>query len=191
MANDSPNQTGRADGNTWYGGGNMPPFQEFGPSAGPDARARFGQGSAGGTPLMGQWPRLSSNEPLLAGLAHLSSFFAPLIVPLLIWLLTPSTMPYASRQGKQAFFFHLLFSAVAGVLALLLFVSFLFLGAFSFAATSDVNSLPGVFLIYPIWFFVFFGVILTVSLVSQGFSIYAAVQTFQGKPFSYPLLGRL
>lgn len=191
MANGDPTQTGRAGEHTRYGGGNMPPFQEYGPATGPGAG--FGQGRAGGMPQMGQWLRSSSNEPLLAGLAHLSSFFAPLIVPLLIWLLTPATMPYASRQGKQAFFFHLIFSALAGVLALLLFVSFFFLGAFSLTAISSdgTNSLPGAFLVYPIWFFVFFGLILTISLVGQGFAIYAAIQTFQGKPFSYPFLGRL
>ncbi len=192
MANGDPTQAGNAGEHTWYGGGNMPPIQEFGPATGPGAG--FNQGRAGGMPLMGQAQGLfSNNETLLAGIAHLSSFFAPLIVPLLIWLLTTNTMPYASRQGKQAFFFHLLFSAVTGVLALLLFASFLFLGVFSFAAASPdgSGSLPSAFLVYPLWFFVFFGVILALTLVGQGFAIYAAVQTFQGKPFSYPFLGRL
>jgi uncharacterized Tic20 family protein len=141
----------------------------------------------------GQPAGLSSNEMLLAGFAHLSSFFAPLIFPLCIWLLVRDTMPYASRQGKQAFFFHLMFNAIVWAAALIFFITFFFLGLFSHLAAPPDGSgtLPGLLVFYPLWFFLFFGVVLIASLGGQVFSIYAAVQTFQGKPFSYPFLKRL
>src|SRR5215472_12614903 len=53
----------------------------------------------------------SKNETGVAGLAHLSSFFAPLVVPLIIWLVVRDSMPYAARQAKQALFFHLIMGA--------------------------------------------------------------------------------
>jgi uncharacterized Tic20 family protein len=134
----------------------------------------------------------SSNETLLAGLAHLSVFVAPIVAPLLIWLLTRDSMPYASRQGKQAFIFHLAISIIASVVAMILFAIFFF-GIFgSLAAAQQTNGESiGALAAFPIWFFLFFGAIAILGFISWGFSIYGAVQAFQGKPFSYLFMQRL
>jgi uncharacterized Tic20 family protein len=188
MAAGQPNQPGAPGGHTWYGGGNPPPNPTFGQPPGWGAAPGVG----GGFAPQGQPNRPSSNENIIAGIAHLSSFFAPLIAPLLIWLLVRDSMPYASRQGKQAFFFHIIISVITGVGALLFVFAFFFLGTFgALAASSNSGAAPGALLAFPLWFLLFFGVILALTLVSQGFAIYAAIQTFQGKPFSYPFLSRL
>jgi uncharacterized Tic20 family protein len=133
-------------------------------------------------------PVASQSDNVLAGLAHLSVFFAPLILPLVVWLAMRNSSPYASRQGKQAFFFHLIFTAL-GIATLILF----YVGFFSLVITSTsdsgVSDLGGFSpLLLILGFYAVFGIL---SLVQIIFSIIGAVQAFQGKPFHYPLLGRL
>lgn len=154
----------------------------------------FGAANSGGYPPPARPPfpppvRSSNNETVVAGIAHLSSFFAPLICPLIIWLVVRDSMPYASRQGKQAFFFHLIMSVLGTVVGLFLF--FIFTTTFFAAASQAGAGNEGSSFAFPIWFFALFACIGLISLVGQGFSIYGAVQAFQGKDFSYPLLGRL
>jgi uncharacterized Tic20 family protein len=142
-----------------------------------------------GYPPYGYAPQAASNsDNVLAGLAHLSVFFAPLILPLVVWLAMRNTSPYASRQGKQAFFFHLFFTTLGFVSFILLYAGFFSLafsasssdGAFDFTSYSPFLLILG--------FYAVFGIL---SLVQIIFSIIGAVQAFQGKPFHYPLLGWL
>ncbi len=131
-------------------------------------------------------PRSDSNETVLAGIAHLSIFFGGLIVPLIIWLVTRESSPYASRQGKQAFFFHLGLVIVTFVVLAIWFALFIGLGiatANSDSAGLAGASFAGVFLIWGVLFVIYIGAIVL--------GVIGAVQAFQGKPFHYPLLGRL
>jgi uncharacterized Tic20 family protein len=138
-------------------------------------------------------PQTASNsDNVLAGLAHLSVFFAPIILPLIVWLAMRASSPYASRQGKQAFFFHLFFSALFFILVIGL--QFGMLGLFSSFASfsSDGGSSSDLFLPASLLaFFAVWIVLLVGSLVQIIFSVIGAVQAFQGKPFHYPLLGWL
>ncbi len=170
MANNQNTQYGSAGPHTTYG--SPPPL---------------GAATPGGAPLPPA--RSSNNETVVAGIAHLSSFFAPLVVPLIIWLVTRDSMPYASRQGKQAFFFHLLISALGLVVAFVLFFSFVttLFAATSQAITSETAPSTG----FPAWFFALLTFAIIIGLSGQVLSIYGAVQAFQGKDFSYPLLGWL
>jgi uncharacterized Tic20 family protein len=134
-------------------------------------------------------PQTASNsDNVLAGLAHLSVFFAPIILPLIVWLAMRNSSPYASRQGKQAFFFHLFFSALSFVTLILLYVGFfsVALTSTSGSGLSDFGGFSPLLLILA-----FYAVIGVLSLVQIIFSIIGAVQAFQGKPFHYPLLGWL
>ncbi len=130
-----------------------------------------------------------NNETVLAGIAHLSIFFAPLITPLIIWLVTANTMPYASRQGKQAFVFHVVVTAVELVAVFVLFIGFfLTMAATISSSTSNPAASSGGFFFFP---FLIWLLILPISIISIVLGIYAAIQTFQGKPYHYPLLGWL
>ena len=124
---------------------------------------------------------------MLAGICHLSVFFAPVILPLIIWLAMRQSQPYASKQAKQAFFFHLGFTVltVLGVIGAQVFVfsTMVAAGAVSQDPTAPLAVLPLVFLVY--------GVIFLVGIVDVVLSVIGAVQAFQGKPFHYPLLGGL
>src|SRR6185312_6842858 len=85
----------------------------------PDAQPPYGY-----PPYGYALPRPTNSDNVLAGLAHLSVFFAPIILPLIVWLAMRNSSPYASRQGKQAFFFHLFFSALTFVTLILFYLGF-------------------------------------------------------------------
>lgn len=129
---------------------------------------------------------IPDSERILAGFCHLSVFFAPLILPLVVWLAAKNSSPYASHQGKQAFFFHLIYGVVGVVIAVVIFFT-VFAGLFgavgprSDPGPASVGAFAGLFLLW--------GLIAVLSLFDIGFSIYGAVQAFQGRPFHYPLLG--
>ena len=143
-----------------------------------------------GTPTPSNIPPANSLAPRakqetgIAGIAHLSSFFAPLVVPLIIWLVVHESMPYAARQAKQAFFFHLTMVVLGVVSAMVLWffwVSTLF-ATVSQAITSNVPIPPSP----PAWLYALFTFVIIIGLTGQALSIYGAVQAFQSKGFSYP-----
>jgi uncharacterized Tic20 family protein len=129
---------------------------------------------------------IPDSERILAGFCHLSVFFAPLIMPFVVWLAAKNSSPYASHQGKQAFFFHLIYGVLGAVVGMVIFFT-VFAGFFgALTRSSNPGSAPfGAFAgLFLIW-----GLIAVISLVEIGFGIYGAVQAFQGRPFHYPLLG--
>jgi uncharacterized Tic20 family protein len=122
-------------------------------------------------------PRLP--ELFLAAGAHLSSFVAPFLAPLIIWLITIKWLPYVSRHARQALVSHLLTwvtIAVLGVLALGVF--FLLLGG-----TLTVPPAGGA--VQVAYFIIIVLLLLAALLVWVGgqiSSVYGAIRAIQGKP---------
>ena len=56
------------------------------------------------------------HERLVAGVAHLSVLFFPLVLPLILWGAYAHRSPYAARQARQAFLFHLGILVVDGLI---------------------------------------------------------------------------
>ena len=136
----------------------------------------------------------SESDRTLAGIAHLSVLFAPVILPLIFWLAMRESHPYASQQSKQAFWFHLILggiSFVAGITLYFAFLSTLFATTSSFDPTSTTPPDPTSALASFGILLLFYVVIGVVGLFDIIFSIIGAVKGFQGKPFHYPLLGWL
>ncbi|MEO7002482.1 MAG: DUF4870 domain-containing protein [Ktedonobacterales bacterium] len=138
-------------------------------------------------------PPPDNNENVLAGVSHLSIFFGALIVPLIIWLTTLHTSPYASRQAKQAFFFHLGYTVIQTIVAVIGY-SFFFVSMMSTAAVSPTDSGAAPSFAFGVGFIVF--LIMMLLLVGIGitaivYGVYGAVQAFNGKPFHYPFLARI
>lgn len=129
---------------------------------------------------------VSREQALLACIAHLSIFFAPFIVPLIIWLALQPTTPYVAYQAKQAFVFHFA-SAVLTCGLFVVLVAVFFGSLLGSAVAGDVR------VVVPALFAVPLLIILGVAIGAfvLGYSVYAAVQTFHGRPFHYPLLGWL
>jgi uncharacterized Tic20 family protein len=146
-----------------------------------------------------------SSQKVIAGIAHLSIFFLPFVLPLVLWLALKDNMPYASQQSKQAFWYHVMVSvgslAFFAVLALLVLVATLVAGALGIAgAAASANGgsplplLPfaGVGGVVGVLFLVLFWIgTLALSISSIVLAIMGAIQAFEGKPFHYPFLGRI
>jgi len=165
------------------------------PSGPPPGYAGYPPPGSAYAPYMGHagYPPSSpqqNNENVLAGIAHLSIFFAPLITPLIIWLATSNTMPYASRQGKQAFIFHVAITIVEIIAFFVTFLGYFLILSLTVTASADTSNpapFAGGFFFLPFLFPIIF---LPLSIGSIVLGVYAAVQTFQGRPYHYPLLGR-
>ena len=127
----------------------------------------------------------------LAGISHLSVFFAPLLLPLIVWLVVRESMPYASQQAKQAFFFHLLSAAIAVVVIVVPLLIVLGLVKGGAPALVGHSFASGVGFLPIAAFFCGFGLMLLLVVCEIVFAMYAAVQAFQGRPFHYPLLSRI
>ena len=173
----TPGYTGNLGGPGYSGYGYGPPPYGYVPVYG------YGYGAAGP----------SESERTLAGISHLSVFFAPVILPLIIWLAMAKTQPYASQQAKQAFWFHLVLVGIS-VLAFVGMEAVMWTFVFSATAITDPSAPvypttigSGVFLAALIGY----GVMAVAGAINLVFSIIAAIEGFQGKPYHYPLLGWL
>jgi uncharacterized Tic20 family protein len=133
----------------------------------------------------------------LAVLAHLSGFFLPAILPLILWLTLRQSHPYASKQAKQAFVFQLCLwvvgiAVVGGSYAFFLVSFFSMIN--NFAVPTDPSA-PPTFPPFPVGaliaLIVMEGGAILWSLTNLIASIIASMQVAQGRPFHYPLLGRL
>ena len=146
-----------------------------------------------------QWASRPDNQNLLAGLSHLSIFLLPFIFPLIIWLALKDSAPYASRQAKQAFWWHVIYAVTGLVIVVaiqILFVLGFAASMFGFASSASSSDpqvgLPlvgffGSFLISVLAFLFFFAV----AIYFVVYGILGAVRAFRGELFHYPFLGRL
>ncbi len=118
-------------------------------------------------------------ERILAGGAHLSSFVAPFLAPLIIWLVTCRWLPYVAQHARQALVTHLLTLLTIGVLGLLAVIVFLL----GLGGTVSVPPAGGwIQLVYLSLFVLFVGAALLAWVAGQVSSLYGAVQAIQGKP---------
>src|SRR5262245_20722089 len=85
-----------------------------------------------------QWASRPDNQNLLAGLSHLSIFLLPFIFPLIIWLALKDSAPYASRQAKQSFWWHVIYAVAA--FALVIGVQLIFVAGFAASALGATAS---------------------------------------------------
>jgi uncharacterized Tic20 family protein len=134
---------------------------------------------------------IAAIDRILAGFAHLSMFYMPLLVPLILWLALGGGSPYASRQAKQAFFFHALVLALVAVVIIPLWVV-LVIGGGTFATTPNSDRLHANGAILSLSSLICGGVLMIVLAVALSiYGVYGSVQAFMGNPFHYPLLRRL
>lgn len=140
------------------------------------------RGALEGQPLTPEQPAIhalaavpTSEERMLASLAHLSMAFLPIVLPLAFFLALRRSAPYAAEQAKQALGFQCV-DAIVAVLMLLL--------------VNAVTGLTG--LANEVGFLVLAlaGIALLVFAVSFSWA-HAARRAFAGEPFHYPFLGWL
>lgn len=118
-------------------------------------------------------------ERLLAGGAHLSSFVAPFLAPLLLWLVLRWWLPFVAQHAKQALVAHLLTLLTIGVLSLLALVVFLL----GLEGTVSVPPTGGTLQVIYLSVFVLLVVAALLAwVVGQIRSVSGAIRALQGKP---------
>lgn len=133
----------------------------------------------------------SGDDTLLAGISHLSIFFFGVIVPLIIFLLNrDKNRPYLSYQSLQSLVWQL-----ASLVLLIVFTCCwvaVYFTVLPLAIVADAGGGTGgaaAAVMVPLLFCVF-GLFGIVFLVYYGVAIWGAVVAFQGKPFTYPFIGK-
>lgn len=138
-----------------------------------------------------QWDGIAPTDRVLAGLAHLSVFYMPLLLPFILWLALRGGSPYASRQAKQAFFFHLVILALVAVVIIPVWGA-LVIGGLTVATASDSGGMHTGGATISISSLVCGGALMIALAIALSiYGVYGAVRAFMGKPFHYLLLQRL
>jgi hypothetical protein len=124
-------------------------------------------------------PKPTLLEILLAACAHLSSFIAPFLAPLIIWLITRKWLPFVGRHARHALITHLLTLLAIGVFATLAVIVFvLFLGG----TISVPPGGGGLELFYFVIFVVFVAAAFLAWVFGQVSCVYSAIQVLRGVP---------
>jgi len=132
---------------------------------------------------------LTSDEKIMAGLAHLFG----VIAALLVWAFQKDKSRFAKFQALQALTFDFVVMVVLGVLFFCGFGLVFILGFGSMFTMLNNASSPeelGPFFAFPFMFpFLIFACVTPISLLLTIVRIIAAVSVLNGKDFHYPLLG--
>ncbi len=136
----------------------------------------------------------TQDERVMAGLAHLSALIPMMgiIASIVIWVTQKDKSKYVGFQSLQAIAYQ-----ISMVIAYFIgwgcyMISFFgIFFAIPFAATpgsaEPTSPLAAIPVLFP---FIIVGLIFLGGFVMIVYAIYAAVRTFQGKPFQYVLIGR-
>lgn len=134
-----------------------------------------------------------SDERVMAGLSHLLG----LIPALIFWAVKKDESPYVRHQALQAIFYNIFMMVASLVILLLSFGLMLLLMLIGFAVTlitlglNDPESVWIAFSAFGFFFTLFpsfFGIFFLVLIPLRIIGFIAAIQTFMGKPWRYPLI---
>lgn len=139
-------------------------------------------------------PLSPQDERVLAALAHISILLPAIgvLAPILVWVTQRERSQFVGFQALQAVVFQLalLLLWLLGGVCYMGSVFFIMIGGFAMQGSSGMEGPgPGFNLLFVLPFGVIFFMLL-VALVLFIYGVVAAVLTFQGKDFRYPLIGR-
>ncbi len=132
----------------------------------------------------------TSDERLLALLAHLSIFLGGIILPIILWATQKDKSKFVKFHSLQAIFYHLAFAVV--IIAYVFFmVLLLIISGVGFAGFSNSGSggeMPAMIIILMI---ILYGGILVLVFAGIGYAVYLAIKSYQGNLIRIPVIGKL
>jgi uncharacterized Tic20 family protein len=134
-----------------------------------------------------QYYRPPQDERTMACISHLAIFVSSigLIVAIGLWIYLRNKQPYAAFQAAQA----VLYQLVVLILTFMLIIGFLvlFFGAFGIGLASGADPEQVSFAAFlVILTLLFFAAVSILALAMYIYAIYAAVRSYQGRPFRIP-----
>lgn len=133
----------------------------------------------------------TSDERLLAMLAHLSILFGGIILPIILWATQKDKSKFVTFNSLQAIFYHLAYGAII-VIYVLFMVLVLLISGIGFSGFGNSHGHQGdmpVFMII-IMILLYAGIFILV-FAGIGYAIYVAVKTYQGKLVKIPVIGNI
>lgn len=130
--------------------------------------------------------RPGTGDNVLAGFAHVSILFAPVVTPLVVYLVARREAPYVERQAKQALVFQAIATVIYGTFAIGIFALSNSRPGSLLAQSLDAISLQQLSILMVLYSVL--AILLGLFCLSW---MNAALRAFQGKPYHYPFLGWL
>lgn len=130
----------------------------------------------------------TSDERLLAMLAHLSIFLGGLILPIILWATQKDKSKFVTFHSLQAIFYHLAFAAII-IVYVIFMILLLILSGVGFAGFSNSGNsgeMPAMMIIIMI---ILYGGIFLLVFTFIGYAIYLAIKSYQGKLIKIPVIG--
>ena len=131
----------------------------------------------------------TSDERLLALLAHLSIMFGGIILPIILWATQKDRSRFVTYNSLLALFFHISYAALIIIFVIIMFVAMIISGAAG--AGGFNNSSPEMPMAMLIIIIVFYAGIIAVIFAGIGYGVYLAIKAYQGKLVSIPVLGNI
>lgn len=133
----------------------------------------------------------TSDEKLLAMLAHLSIFLGGIILPIILWATQKDKSKYVTFNSLQAIFYHLAYLLI--IVVFVLFMVFVMLiagvGFAGFGHTGGHDgSMPVSMIITMI---IMYGGIFVFMFTGIGYAIYLAVKSYKGEVIMIPVIGKI
>jgi uncharacterized Tic20 family protein len=127
------------------------------------------------------------DERTFACISHLTVFVSSfgLFIAIGLWIYLRNKYPYAAFQAAQA----VLFQVIVMILTFFLIFAFVavFFGAFGIGLASGIDVEGDAFIALAVALaFGLVALVLIISIALYGYAIYAAVRSYQGRPFRIP-----
>lgn len=123
----------------------------------------------------------------MACVSHLTIFVSTigLIFAIGLWIYLRDRQPYAAFQAAQAVFFQLIVMVLTFFVVIFLLI--VLFGVFGIGLLSGSETGEIAFGIFAaILMFIFVGIVGLLTIALYGYAIYAAVRSYQGRPFRIP-----
>jgi uncharacterized Tic20 family protein len=142
----------------------------------------------------------TDDERLLAAAGHATAILLPwafvlpcipyggLIIPLILWLSAKEKTKYAAYQTQQALVYQAIMCVILTLWWLLYILSMCLLPLviiFSDISSDDID------IVFPLGYLLILSIHFIGYIPPTVYGLYAAYQTYKGKDFRYPIIGKL
>lgn len=135
---------------------------------------------------------VTSDEKLLAMLAHLSIVLGGIILPIILWATQKDKSKFVRFHSLQAIFYHISYAVIiiifVIIFALVMIISGVGFGAFPDSHHGKNGPMPVFMIIMLILFYLGLFVVIISGIA---YAIYVAVKAYQGKLIKIPIIGKI
>ncbi len=142
-----------------------------------------------GTDLKNKLPDLTSDEKMLAMLAHLSIVLGGIILAIILWATQKDKSKFVRFNSLQAIFYHIAYAVIIVAFVILFALVMIISGVgFGMFKEANNNNMPVAMIITLILFYAGLFIIIIAGIA---YAIYVAVKSYQGYLIKIPIIGNI